>query len=99
MRQLLAGRPGLRTRSLCSSRGKSTHILSIIGPNDILLSNEVIRSRASILAENVANRGYPNVVVSNNDPADFSSLDAFLILSWWMLPVRERECSARTLIL
>lgn len=78
MRQLLAGRPGLRILDLCAAPGgKSTHILSIIGPNDILLSNEVIRSRASILAENVAKWGYPNVVVSNNDPADFSSLDAF----------------------
>lgn len=100
MTQLLAGRPGLRILDLCAAPGgKSTHILSIIDLNDILLSNEVIRSRASILAENVAKWGYPNVVVSNNDPADFSFLDAFLILSWWMLPVRERECSARTLML
>ena len=78
MTQLLAGRPGLRILDLCAAPGgKSTHILSIIDLNDILLSNEVIRSRASILAENVAKWGYPNVVVSNNDPADFSFLDAF----------------------
>ena len=72
------GAPGLRILDLCAAPGgKSTHILSIIGSNDLLLSNEVIRSRASILAENIAKWGYPNAVVSNNDPADFSSLDVF----------------------
>jgi 16S rRNA C967 or C1407 C5-methylase (RsmB/RsmF family)/NOL1/NOP2/fmu family ribosome biogenesis protein len=78
MTQLLAGRPGLRILDLCAAPGgKSTHILSIIGSNDLLLSNEVIRSRASILADNVAKWGYPNAVVSNNDPVDFAALDDF----------------------
>lgn len=78
MTQLLAGRSGLRILDLCAAPGgKSTHILSIIGSNDLLLSNEVIRSRASILADNVAKWGYPNAVVSNNDPADFAALDDF----------------------
>lgn len=70
--------PGLRLLDLSAAPGgKSTHILSIIDPNDLLVSNEVIRSRASILAENIARWGYPNVVVSNNDPADFIALDDF----------------------
>ena len=70
--------PGLRLLDLSAAPGgKSTHILSIIDPNDLLVSNEVIRSRASILAENIAKWGYPNVVVSNNDPADFIALDDF----------------------
>ena len=74
----LSNRSGLRILDLCAAPGgKSTHILSIIGSNDLLLSNEVIRSRSSILAENIAKWGYPNAVVSNNDPADFSSLDVF----------------------
>ncbi len=69
---------GLRILDLCAAPGgKSTHILSKIGPNDFLLSNEVIRIRASILAENIVKWGYPNVVISNNDPADFSSLKDF----------------------
>ncbi len=72
------GRSRLRVLDLCAAPGgKSTHILSIMPPNDLLLSNEVIRSRASILAENLAKWGYPNVVVSNNDPAEFSALDEF----------------------
>ncbi len=70
--------PGLRLLDLSAAPGgKSTHILSIINPNDLLVSNEVIRSRASILAENIAKWGYPNVVVSNNDPADFIALYDF----------------------
>ena len=38
------------------------------------MSNEVIRSRASILAENLQKWGYPNAVVTNNDPQDFDRL-------------------------
>lgn len=57
--------------------GKSTHILSLIDDKSLLVSNEVIRSRASILAENILKWGYPNSVVTNNDPADFERLPGF----------------------
>lgn len=54
--------------------GKSTHILSLISEASLLVSNEVIRSRANILSENIQKWGYPNCIVTNNDPADFSQL-------------------------
>jgi 16S rRNA C967 or C1407 C5-methylase (RsmB/RsmF family)/NOL1/NOP2/fmu family ribosome biogenesis protein len=57
--------------------GKSTHILSLINDKSLLVSNEVIRSRASILSENLIKWGYPNAVVTNNDPQDFQSLPDF----------------------
>lgn len=57
--------------------GKSTHMVSLISRNSLLVSNEVIRSRASILAENVTKWGHDNVLVTNNDPADFQSLRRF----------------------
>ena len=61
---------------LCAAPGgKSTHILSLI-PNDALLvSNEVIKSRSWILKENIDKWGVSNVLVSNNDPEDFSQLE------------------------
>ena len=43
----------------------------------LIVCNEVIRTRATILAENIAKWGYPNVCVTNNDPADFSSFDNY----------------------
>jgi 16S rRNA C967 or C1407 C5-methylase (RsmB/RsmF family)/NOL1/NOP2/fmu family ribosome biogenesis protein len=57
--------------------GKSTHILSLINKTSLLVSNEVIRSRASVLAENIKKWGHPNSVITNNDPKDFQSLPGF----------------------
>jgi NOL1/NOP2/fmu family ribosome biogenesis protein len=41
------------------------------------VSNEVIHSRAQILSENLKKWGNPNVVVTCNDPRDFSRLPGF----------------------
>jgi 16S rRNA C967 or C1407 C5-methylase (RsmB/RsmF family)/NOL1/NOP2/fmu family ribosome biogenesis protein len=57
--------------------GKSTHMLSLAGRSSLLVSNEVIRSRATILAENILKWGYPNAIVTNNDPKDFGALGGF----------------------
>lgn len=54
--------------------GKSTHLLSLLSAKSLLISNEVIRSRCNILSENIQKWGYPNVIVSNNDPSDFTKL-------------------------
>lgn len=56
---------------LCAAPGgKSTHIASLISNKSLLVSNEVIRSRASILSENITKAGYPNTIVVNNDPSE-----------------------------
>lgn len=57
--------------------GKSTHLLSLLNAESLLVSNEVIRSRASILAENIQKWGHSNVIVTNNDPENFSKLSGF----------------------
>ncbi len=63
---------------LCAAPGgKSTHLLSLMNQQSLLVSNEVIRSRASILSENIQKWGYGNVVVTNNDPEDFQRLPGF----------------------
>ncbi len=60
---------------LCAAPGgKSTHILSLISADSLLVSNEVINSRASILSENIQKWGYTNNVVTNSDPEAFESL-------------------------
>jgi 16S rRNA C967 or C1407 C5-methylase (RsmB/RsmF family) len=69
-----------RILDLCAAPGgKSTHLVSMFRdcPGAMIVSNEVIRSRATILAENMAKWGGANVVVTNNDPADFKAFDHF----------------------
>ena len=69
---------GLRLLDLCAAPGgKTTHAASVIGPNNLLVSNEVIRSRAGILRENVIKWGSGNIIVTNNDPKDFGKLRHF----------------------
>lgn len=60
--------------------GKSTHLLSLLDSSDLLVANEVIRSRVSVLDENIRKWGHQNVVVCSNDPADFSSLEGLFDL-------------------
>jgi 16S rRNA C967 or C1407 C5-methylase (RsmB/RsmF family) len=68
----------LRVLDLCAAPGgKSTHISSLLSPDSLLVSNEVIRARAGILAENLQKWGNPNSVVTQNDPEDFAALQGF----------------------
>lgn len=57
--------------------GKSTHLQSILNKDSLLVCNEVIRSRANILKDNIIKWGGGNVVVTNNDPVAFQQLPAF----------------------
>ena len=57
--------------------GKSTHIESLISGKSLLVSNEVIRSRARVLEDNNNKWGCKNVMVTNNDPKDFERLPGF----------------------
>lgn len=60
---------------LCAAPGgKSTHLLSILPENSLVVSNEVIRSRSNILAENITKWGNPNNIVLNNDPGEIGQL-------------------------
>jgi len=68
----------LKVLDLCSAPGgKSTHILSLLNERSLLVSNEAIRSRATILVENIQKWGSNNVVITNNDPEDFQRLEGF----------------------
>ncbi|WP_420385539.1 methyltransferase RsmF C-terminal domain-like protein [Roseivirga sp.] len=61
---------------LCAAPGgKSTHIQSLLSSGSLLVSNEVIKSRANILAENLTKWGLPNKVITNNDPSHFDRLN------------------------
>ena len=68
----------IKVLDLCAAPGgKSTHIQSLISKDSLLVSNEVIRSRANVLKDNIIKWGCENVVVTNNDPKDFSKLEDY----------------------
>lgn len=77
-RQTTDSTASLNVLDLCAAPGgKSTHLLSIMNSESLLVSNEVIQSRAGILSENIQKWGHCNVVVTNNDPKDFKRLEGF----------------------
>ena len=68
----------IRILDLCAAPGgKSTLIQSIISKESLLISNEVIKTRVNILAENITKWGAANVIVTNNDPSDFKQLPGY----------------------
>jgi 16S rRNA C967 or C1407 C5-methylase (RsmB/RsmF family)/NOL1/NOP2/fmu family ribosome biogenesis protein len=68
----------VRVLDLCAAPGgKSTDVIANLRSGDLLLSNEVVKNRAQVLKENVIKWGYPNHLVSNNDPRDFERLPGY----------------------
>ena len=72
----------LRVLDLCAAPGgKSTDILASLreecGDDFLLVSNEVMSARVSVLADNLALWGDPCTVVTNADPSAFSVLTGF----------------------
>ena len=63
---------------LCAAPGgKSTHARSVLPEGSLLVANELIRNRSQVLAENLMKWGHPEVVITQNEPADFATLPSF----------------------
>lgn len=72
----------VRVLDLCAAPGgKSTDLASSLresfGDGFLLVSNEVMKQRAGVLADNMALWGDPNVVVTSDDPRAFAALPDF----------------------
>ncbi|MFD2873556.1 RNA methyltransferase [Mucilaginibacter ximonensis] len=63
---------------LCAAPGgKSTLLNSALTPDNLLVANEIIKTRVPILADNLTRWGTANSIVTNNDPKDFGGLTGF----------------------
>lgn len=79
--QIFPGSGKIKVLDLCGAPGgKSTHLSSLIGDRGFLVANEVIRSRASVLAESITKWGASNTIVTSNDPSSFASLTNYFDL-------------------
>ncbi len=67
--ELLAPEPGDKVLDLCAAPGgKSTQLASMLGGQGLLVSNEIVSSRAAVLTENIERMGVANAVVTNMAP-------------------------------
>jgi len=63
---------------LCAAPGgKSTLINSAMDADDLLVANEIIKTRVPVLSDNLSRWGTANTIVTNNDPKDFTRLKSF----------------------
>jgi 16S rRNA C967 or C1407 C5-methylase (RsmB/RsmF family)/NOL1/NOP2/fmu family ribosome biogenesis protein len=68
----------LNVLDLCAAPGgKSTLIQSFISKDSMIVSNEVIKSRVSVLYQNMTKWGRYNGIITNNDPVHFKQLPGF----------------------
>lgn len=72
--ELLDVKEGDIVLDLCASPGgKSIQILEKLNGTGLLISNEIVFSRAKILEENISRMGFQNTIITCNSPKDFEN--------------------------
>lgn len=80
---------GARILDLCAAPGgKATLYAALAGGEGIVVANEVVRSRALTLADNIRKWGIGNTAVTNNDPSHLAGL-----AEWFDIVAIDAPCS------
>lgn len=80
---------GLRLLDMCAAPGgKSTHYASLVGPEGMVVANEINHSRAAVLADNARKWGLGNIVVSCNDSSRVAQME-----EWFDIVAVDAPCS------
>jgi 16S rRNA C967 or C1407 C5-methylase (RsmB/RsmF family)/NOL1/NOP2/fmu family ribosome biogenesis protein len=68
----------IKVLDLCAAPGgKSTLLNSALQSTDLLVANEIIKTRVPILTDNLNRWGTTNTIITNNDPRDFNAIHSF----------------------
>lgn len=80
---------GWRVLDLCAAPGgKSTLYASVVGPDGLVVANEIDFRRAQVLSDNVRKWGTGNVLVTVNEPRKFAAFEG-----WFDLLAVDAPCS------
>lgn len=68
----------VKVLDMCAAPGgKSTHLLALMSPESLLVSNELVPNRNNSLQQNITKWGYPNCVVTQNKTEAFEAFGSF----------------------
>lgn len=79
LEKVLPVRVNIKALDLCASPGGKSLQMSdfLSGENCLLISNEVIKQRTSVLNETITKWGCPNTIITSNDPSAFGRMEGY----------------------